>query len=323
MAVPPSYPPSMAVTAGSLPGSSVTVELRYGASDWGLSGVRKVAHHVREAQRIARDARGLHALVLCTTGLLDMALVAALSLPLRTYALVGLDLLISRRKASDPLLTPWLSRYAGFLCIRSGDIPVLAARYRIPTEGCRFVAFAAPPQLLLEPTREAGYVYSAGWAHRDWPTLMAALERMECEAVVSGGVDEVRESSIGRVRSLRQVPPEEGRLQMAASSAVALAFEETDSASGPLVLLDAMALGKAVVATSVKGTRDYVEDGRNGLLVPPGDAVALEAALRRVLGDGELRRRLGGAARADAASRFSEGRFLTGVAEAVGALIQR
>jgi glycosyltransferase involved in cell wall biosynthesis len=54
-----------------------------------------------------------------------------------------------------------------------------------------------------------------------------------------------------------------------------------------------MAAGKAVVSTSVDGCREVLEDGTNGLLVPPREPRALAAALARVLEDAALRRRLG------------------------------
>jgi glycosyltransferase involved in cell wall biosynthesis len=73
----------------------------------------------------------------------------------------------------------------------------------------------------------------------------------------------------------------------------------------PLVLLEAMARGRPVVATTVGGTPELVTDGETGLLVPPRDPEALADALRRVLGDAELARRLGEAARARVAERFS------------------
>jgi glycosyltransferase involved in cell wall biosynthesis len=66
----------------------------------------------------------------------------------------------------------------------------------------------------------------------------------------------------------------------------------------PTALLEAMAHGCAVVATPVGGIPSLVEDGRTGLLVPPGDAGALRAAVERLLADRALRRRLGDAARA-------------------------
>ena len=69
--------------------------------------------------------------------------------------------------------------------------------------------------------------------------------------------------------------------------------------------LEAMAHGRPVVATDVGGLRDLVVDGKTGILVPPGDAAALRTALQRLLGDPDLRRRLGAAGRERARERFS------------------
>ena len=59
----------------------------------------------------------------------------------------------------------------------------------------------------------------------------------------------------------------------------------------PTVVCEAMACGRAVVATAVDGTPEIVDDEATGLLVPPRDADALAGALRRLLGDDELRAR--------------------------------
>lgn len=74
-----------------------------------------------------------------------------------------------------------------------------------------------------------------------------------------------------------------------------------------VVAREAMAHGRPVVATAVGGLADAVEDGVTGLLVPPRDPAALRAALERLLGDAELRARLGAAARVAAESRLSWG----------------
>jgi phosphatidylinositol alpha-mannosyltransferase len=55
-----------------------------------------------------------------------------------------------------------------------------------------------------------------------------------------------------------------------------------------VVLIEAMAAGTPVVASALDGYRNVATDGVNAVLVPPGDADALGAALRRVLGDPEL-----------------------------------
>jgi glycosyltransferase involved in cell wall biosynthesis len=72
-----------------------------------------------------------------------------------------------------------------------------------------------------------------------------------------------------------------------------------------VVAREAMAHGRPVVATAVGGLPDAVEDGVTGLLVPPRDPAALRAALTRLLGDAELRSRLGAAAHERARERFS------------------
>ena len=65
----------------------------------------------------------------------------------------------------------------------------------------------------------------------------------------------------------------------------------------PMAVLEAMAAGKAVVASAVGGLPQLITDGENGLLVAPRDSAALTAALARLLDDEALRARLGAAAR--------------------------
>jgi glycosyltransferase involved in cell wall biosynthesis len=72
-----------------------------------------------------------------------------------------------------------------------------------------------------------------------------------------------------------------------------------------VVLLEAMNHGTPVIASRVGGIPDIVEDGESGLLVPPGDADALAAAVRRVRDDPALARRLGEAGRRRLREQFS------------------
>ena len=73
----------------------------------------------------------------------------------------------------------------------------------------------------------------------------------------------------------------------------------------PMALLEAMAAGKAVVASAVGGIPELVRDGDNGLLVPPHDGAALAAALARLLGDALLCRQLGARARTTVETQYS------------------
>jgi glycosyltransferase involved in cell wall biosynthesis len=60
----------------------------------------------------------------------------------------------------------------------------------------------------------------------------------------------------------------------------------------PTTVLEAMASGRPVVATTTGGIVDMVADGENGLLVPPGNEYRLGEAMARLLNDADLRARL-------------------------------
>lgn len=66
--------------------------------------------------------------------------------------------------------------------------------------------------------------------------------------------------------------------------------------------LEAMSCGLPVIATACRGPDEYLVDGRNALVVPPGDVDALSAALRAALGDTDLRERLRVGGKATAAA---------------------
>lgn len=78
----------------------------------------------------------------------------------------------------------------------------------------------------------------------------------------------------------------------------------------PNVALEAMAARRAVVATRVNGTPEAVEEGRTGLLTPPGDPRALATALAALLRDADRRRAFGEAGRRRVETEFSMARMV-------------
>ena len=77
----------------------------------------------------------------------------------------------------------------------------------------------------------------------------------------------------------------------------------------PHTVVEALAVGCPVIATSVGGVPEVVRDGENGLLVPPGDAEALAGAIRRFFSDPELRVRLAADAPSSVARHTEEAVF--------------
>jgi glycosyltransferase involved in cell wall biosynthesis len=74
----------------------------------------------------------------------------------------------------------------------------------------------------------------------------------------------------------------------------------------PRAAIEAAAMGLPIIATNVRGCRQVVEEGRNGLLVPVRAPSALRAAVERLVGDADLRRSMGAASRVIAQERFDE-----------------
>jgi glycogen synthase len=118
----------------------------------------------------------------------------------------------------------------------------------------------------------------------------------------------------GRMRFLSQ--PRE-RLPAVYADADAVVFPVQWDEPWGLVPLEAMAVGRPVVATGTGGSSEYLRDGENCLLFEPRDSPsALAGAIARLAADGDLRERLRTAGFATA-GRFTEDRYNQAIADAI------
>lgn len=120
--------------------------------------------------------------------------------------------------------------------------------------------------------------------------------------------EQVRQAGLeGWIRFAGQLTREEVCATIRAADVVAAPSVPTQEGKRegiPTVLIEAMACGVPVVASDLSGIPELVTNGHDGILVPPGDAAALAAAIERLAGDPGLRRRLGANGRATVVSRF-------------------
>lgn len=266
-------------------------------SDWQVSRRRAAARSVGAIGALVRRVRAGDHVVLCTMG--PTAGVFAALVRLRRPASISVFDFLSSPRGASPSLTALLRRHVDqFLVIRRGDVGMLGRRFGIPENRCCFVPWALPtgPDPELKVT-DGDYLYAAGWAHRDWETLLRALRLHPVRAVLAPG----RELGVALPDGCTVIDmpsPDEGRRLAAGARMVAVLLEDVDHAAGPLVLLDALAMGKPVIATDANGNRDYVQDGQTALVVPCRDAEALVDAIVKLWPDPALRHRLGMAARA-------------------------
>ena len=89
------------------------------------------------------------------------------------------------------------------------------------------------------------------------------------------------------------------------------------------VPLEALALGKAVVATAIGFPREMIRDGETGFLVPPRNPAFLAAALEKLAREPGLRERLGEAGRGEVLEKFSRGRAAGVLLEGLGEVKSR
>jgi len=86
------------------------------------------------------------------------------------------------------------------------------------------------------------------------------------------------------------------------------------------VLVEAMTMGKPIIASDIGGIKDIVRSGENGLLIPVGDVAAWTEAIGHLCRDPERRRRMGDAGR-QMAPRYSSEEMIKMIDELYGKLL--
>lgn len=195
-----------------------------------------------------------------------------------------------------------------------------AALYRdllgLPDERLAFVPFGIdheyfrPPPLpppSADGDGDGGYVLAVGRDKgRDWATLFEAVRGSDLDVRVACRPDDIAGLEVpANVTVLGVIDRSAYRDLTGRACVVAVATHPLAYPTGQSVTLESMAMARCCVVTGTPAMADYLTDGVNALLVPPGDSTALRAALERAVGDDELRDRIGRAARHDVETRFN------------------
>jgi glycosyltransferase involved in cell wall biosynthesis len=169
-----------------------------------------------------------------------------------------------------------------------------------------FAPFGGDPKLLTRPTTYDGAVLAAGRDSRDFHSFIQAVRGTGVSAAIiapKGSFLHVRLPD--NITLYEDISRDAYIGLLAEAQLVVVPLQNKARSVGQVVLTNAMALGKAVIATRTIGTVDYIAHGKTGMLVPPYDVPALREAILCLITDEDARQRLGTAAR-EAARRFYE-----------------
>lgn len=210
-----------------------------------------------------------------------------------------------------------------FLCICSSRPELTYYRnvFGWPASKLAFVPFHTDPAFLSRPRVERGpMILAAGRTFRDYATLIDAVTGTDLEVTIVAGRSSLSAATVPSNVQLRyDLPLPELMAMMSACHVVVVPLESREISTGQSVVLEAMALGKPVVATRVAGTVDYIDHGRTGFLVPPRDGSALRQVMMQLCRDAATRRVIGEAGRAEVEARFLPNHYAQGVARALEA----
>jgi glycosyltransferase involved in cell wall biosynthesis len=190
------------------------------------------------------------------------------------------------------------------LAVSVASAEALEELYRV--SGVIVVPNPAPaaPDAPLDEGAPPLALYLGGFANpvKGGEQMLAALSRPELSELdaVLAGPGELPEDGRALLAERPQIEwrgwLEDAEREAALREAAIFVLPST-SEGLPMALLEAMAWGRAIVATAVGGVPDVLGEGESGLLVPPADSPALAAALARLAADAGLRARLASAAR--------------------------
>lgn len=199
-------------------------------------------------------------------------------------------------------------------------------RLRLAPERLALIPFHADDRFYRPLARPIvpNQICSAGLEWRDYPTLIEAVATMpeiSVKLAAASPWSKHKDQTEGRA-----LPPNVDarrydylalRGLYAESSFVVVPLRETDFQAGVTTILEAMAMGKAVIATRTQGQTDVITDGVNGLTVAPGDVAGLRQAIMRLQNDPVLREKLGRSARRWVEENATLDRWAARIADAV------
>ena len=186
----------------------------------------------------------------------------------------------------------------------------IQARWQLPDERVIFLPFMVDDRFFAPDQARPGdplgladhgrpVISAVGLEFRDYSTLLQAVNGLDVQVVIAAASpwskreDSTRAQEIPANVVVRRFSQYDLRDVYAASRFVVMPLYPVDFQAGVTAILEAMAMGKAVICSQTPGQTDVIVAGENGVYVPPQDPDALRTAILSLLADPEEAARLG------------------------------
>ena len=195
-----------------------------------------------------------------------------------------------------------------FLVHSPHEVAPYAAYLGVPQERVLFVPLQRRSfPLARDEEKERPYILSMGSAHRDYKTLIEALEPLQYRTIIV-----TRPDTIETLPKHDWIEYRHGLTQSDCEALLARArlsvtpVSNMQTASGQVTFIDAMRAGVAPIVTECPGTEGYLTNGKDGYLVRPFDAGDLREKIAELWQDDAGRDALAARAAQSAANRLSD-----------------
>lgn len=193
-----------------------------------------------------------------------------------------------------------------FLVYSTWQKRFIERRWRVQPERVAFTPFMVDtrffsPQQVTAQVRPM--ICSAGLEFRDYPTLIKVAADLAVEVVIAAGSpfskrpNTAQQADLPANVTVSRFTQYELRQLYADSLFVVMPLYNVDFQAGVTVILEAMAMEKAIICSGTPGQTDVVIDGETGIYVPPEDPVALHDAIVYLLANPDVATRMGKAGR--------------------------
>ena len=193
-----------------------------------------------------------------------------------------------------------------FLVYSTWQKRFIERRWQVQPERVAFTPFMVDTRFFSpeQVTAQARpMICSAGLEFRDFPTLIKVAADLAVEVVIAAGSpfskrpNTAQQADLPANVTVSRFTQFELRQLYADSLFVVMPLYNVDFQAGVTVILEAMAMEKAIICSGTPGQTDVVIDGETGIYVPPEDPVALRDAIAYLLANPEVATRMGKAGR--------------------------